>query len=668
MGSKHQTPAPPLPTLAILGSFTFPPIPGLSTSLPLSSERVIDEPSSISLVLAIPVRPLELQPTLIQQFTRSKLAQETILATTITRSKFLRRQLLLRRTAKLDLTSKPHRRQLTVERFRALRHHRQSALSAELEEYLLDVSDGRAQPPWGPAAGSTINAQASQYQECRSCLVVNLADATFGSASISTNSTLIDFFPFLQYVSDRTSFDNQLFSYVKTAYVQEKYQALFGCGNIDFQDPSDMYARFTTTVLCNAIVQNSIGPCGLSEDQSRPLCADTCAEFAQSEAYVTSDTDVCPNPSVDLLKLIRADFTNCALPGGSLDSATCISGIENESQNCGYGNSTVGLCSYCGSGGLNSTDTCCYNSNAEDRCKDVELPSLTATITFSRTAPSATSTSTGDGGDDESNDGSNEEDNGGGGGLSGGAIAGIVIGALAGVALLAVALFFCLRRRRRPSSAKGRGLGAAAGYRRRGADNSSSDEFGSSPGSSEHRAGVLRPPPAKPRRAGSLSSGSALGSSVPQSPTSAEGFSSPQGMASQQSEQLPFFKDYYSQDDIHPGDRVTVLWAYQPRATDEFSLERGDMLKVVGIWDDGWATGVMLTERAEEWEARRQAQRDSGVSNTSGRRDSSPVAEGEIKAFPLVCVCLPEHWRKTIEGDGSTESGSNGFNTHPPLS
>jgi len=134
-------------------------------------------------------------------------------------------------------------------------------------------------------------------------------------------------------------------------------------------------------------------------------------------------------------------------------------------------------------------------------------------------------------------------------------------------------------------------------------------------------------------------------------------------MASQQSEQLPFFKDYYSQDDIHPGDRVAVLWAYQPRAGDEFSLERGDMLKVVGIWDDGWATGVMVDERAEEWEARRQAQRDSGVSNTSGRpRDTSPPVSGEIKAFPLVCVCLPEHWRKTIEGDGSTETGSS---AHP---
>jgi hypothetical protein len=138
-------------------------------------------------------------------------------------------------------------------------------------------------------------------------------------------------------------------------------------------------------------------------------------------------------------------------------------------------------------------------------------------------------------------------------------------------------------------------------------------------------------------------------------------------LASQQSEQLPFFKDYYSQDEIHPGDKVAVLWAYQPRAADEFILERGDMLKVVGIWDDGWATGVLVEERAEEWELKR-GQRDSGVSNASGTlrtegnsarvRDQSPPVSGEIKAFPLVCVCLPEVWRKTIEGDGSEETGS----------
>ena len=121
------------------------------------------------------------------------------------------------------------------------------------------------------------------------------------------------------------------------------------------------------------------------------------------------------------------------------------------------------------------------------------------------------------------------------------------------------------------------------------------------------------------------------------SPGSGEEYSSPEGLASGQSEQMSHFKDYYSQDDIRPNETVAVLWAYQPRANDEWELERGDMLKVVGIWDDGWATGIKLRERAEEWEARRQGNRDSGVSNGSSRRPMStePVPDGEIKAFPV---------------------------------
>jgi len=171
-----------------------------------------------------------------------------------------------------------------------------------------------------------------------------------------------------------------------------------------------------------------------------------------------------------------------------------------------------------------------------------------------------------------------------------------------------------------------------------------------------------------PKRDGSLSSHSALGAvsnhTSPRSGSEPErNFSSPEGVASGQSEQLQFFKDYYSQDDIHPNDTVATLWAYSPRANDEFELERGDMLKVVGIWDDGWATGVKLSENAEEWEARKALQRDSGVSN--GSRQSRIENDSEIKAFPLVCVCLPQHWRKTIEGD-STDTGASGGDRRPP--
>ncbi|KAG6007525.1 hypothetical protein E4U21_005826 [Claviceps maximensis] len=552
-----------------------------------------------------------------------------------------------------------------------------------------------------------VSAQNNNDGHCIS-LQGSKACPAFQSASISRISGMIQTYPFLQFVSDTGSFDSQLSTYIRTTYVKDKYQNLLGCGSINFTDSSNMYARYTTTILCNTLVQKSIDLCSLTGDARRPLCADTCAEFAQSEAYITADKDLCSSPGPDLSKLIRADFATCSNPEDAL-TGKCIAGFNNEAENCGFGNSTVGLCSYCAAGGTNSTDTCCYNAKAEKRCDGVNLPNITATMTF--VSPTATLTSTPNPAAPRPN-GNNSSDN---HKLGGGAVAGIVIGSLIGIALLVGLLFFCVRTMRRrhgsqqgsifnqPSPARkgvmmsqarqsapegyevlpggrvarmaaleghsggspsqrngknngnGKGGGASSyvgGHRKGSEMHSSSDEYASSP----ERGGVLRPPPTS-RRQGSLSSGSLLASDGPQSPGSA-GYSSPLGMASQQSEQLPFFKDYYSQDDIHPSDKVAVLWAYQPRAADEFALERGDMIKVVGIWDDGWATGVMLNERAEEWEARRQPQRDSGVSNTSGAREDSPDTQGEMKAFPLVCVCLPEHWRKTIEGDGSTESVS----------
>ncbi|OWP06441.1 hypothetical protein B2J93_9214 [Marssonina coronariae] len=543
----------------------------------------------------------------------------------------------------------------------------------------------------------------------------------FTSASVSTDSTLVGLFPFLRSVTSTSTFDDQLSAHVSTSYVEQKYQTLLGCGNVNLTNTTNLYARFTTSVICNALIQNSITPCGLSADASRPVCANTCAEFAQSEAIVVANGELCSNPSANADSQIRADFTNCALPAQSLTGA-CIDGATNEPNNCGFGSSTVGLCQYCAAGAQNSSDTCCYNSKAEERCANLVLPTITGYMTFSTSAPTATATSS----SSPTASVTSIPSRGGSKGLSGGAIAGIVIGSIAGLVLLVGLIFlliFCIRRRRgsqsgsvfnQPSPARigqtqgmaynaagvnhnatpegyevlpggriarmsaleghsgdspprGGGLGgigpeaaeAAGAYDlgRKRNEQSSSDECSLT--SQSNGIGILRPPPTG-RRTGSLSSNSVLGLDDPQSPMSGSGggMSSPQGLASQQSEQLPFFKDYYSQDEIHPGDKVATLWAYQPRASDEFALERGDMLKVIGIWDDGWATGLMTDDRADEWDVKRNAQRDSGVSNTSGRRHESPAASGEIKAFPLVCVCLPDHWRRTIEGDGSTEAGS----------
>ncbi|CUS14348.1 unnamed protein product [Tuber aestivum] len=553
---------------------------------------------------------------------------------------------------------------------------------------------------------STLLVPLAAAQAAGSCIPLSTSRtcAAFNRSSISTSAALFGSFPFLQYVANIEQFDNQFEQYIKQDYAKHKFQELFGCSNLTLSNTTELYARYTRSVLCSRMIQDSRRLCSLSNQDSTPICADTCAEFAISEQIIISNEDTCGSSSANTLDFIRSDFTICALPSDSL-SGRCIQGEENESYNCGYNENLPGLCLYCASGSPNSTDTCCYNSNAQKRCADVDLPTATAlppifTTTLSPSASSSPGSGTGGSG----------RGSGGGSGLSAGAIAGITIGALVGVALVAFLVLFYRRRRhgapapaftqptrtyRSPSitfnpvasnvHAQGYEVLAggriarmsaleatniasesdpsspaviASGGRRVIGNSSSSSDFGLEDSPESHNQRKYSPqgrplhPPPRDRNA-SLSSTSILASENPTSPItdSDRGLASPQ-FPSPQSEQLPFFKDYYSSDDMHPGDKVAVLWAYAPRAPDEFELERGDMIKIVGIWDDGWATGVRLGERAEDFINRRHM-RDSGISASqmSQRRASSPPPRGEVKAFPLVCVCLPEHWHKTIESD-----------------
>ena len=346
----------------------------------------------------------------------------------------------------------------------------------------------------------------------------------------------------------------------------------------------------------------------------------------------------------------------------------------------------MGFCGYCGSNSPNSTDTCCENSNAASRCENISVPTTTATLP--PIFPSSTSSSTAA----ASSSGHS---------LSGGQIAGAVVGSVAGFAILvalALAALLCLRRRRRAESdtalnqpnpqRKGtpsmrsksqasfnyvpggrvtrmaalREMPSLASRRSRrffGGSNKFSDVSDSEGTSASPGAVSKQIPPVTGKRHGSLTSSSVLaGASNDTSPRSAKDqHSSPEGVSSGQSERLSSFQDYYSQDYVHPGDRVAVLWSYQARASDEFALDRGELLKVIGIWDDGWATGIRLPETAESYDFRHHAQRDSGVSNGS-HQVASPSPVGEIKAFPMVCVCLPQHWRKIIDGGCPGEEDS----------
>ncbi|KAF2279636.1 uncharacterized protein EI97DRAFT_182686 [Westerdykella ornata] len=506
----------------------------------------------------------------------------------------------------------------------------------------------------------------------------------FSDASVSTSAP----FPFLAFVSDVQSFDRGLREYISTGYARRQYQERMGCSNVKLSNTTELYARYTTSVLCNLIVQASVGPCNLTPEVSRALCAPDCGDYAISEQQITSSPELCGTPGTNALDIIRADYQDCSTPSRAL-TGTCVAASSNEPEECGYQSNLPALCAFCGQSSANSTDSCCVNAKVEERCKGVRLPWTSSMPPLSLPTGTVDPTATATPGAGA-----------GGRGLSGGAIAGIVVGSVVGALLiLAGVIFFCISLKRR----RGHGVsslnmpsptrkGPQMGYRDVSAppevlpgarvarmsalEGSESSEGHPSPGmlGAYHRgredqyASPASRGAGLPRRDGSLSGSSILGGSEehssPRTNTNSDrNFSSPEGVASGQSEQLQFFKDYYSQDDIHPNDAVAVLWAYQPRANDEFQLERGDMLKVVGIWDDGWATGVKLTETAEQWEARKQVQRDSGVSGQTLQAQTE--SDNEIKAFPLVCVCLPQHWRKTIEGDSTTEAAQG---SEPPPS
>ncbi|KAJ5951887.1 uncharacterized protein N7479_010300 [Penicillium vulpinum] len=502
----------------------------------------------------------------------------------------------------------------------------------------------------------------------------------WSSSSISTSASLYTNFPFLRNVSNVTDFDNSLKDYVRGSYISTKYDDLLGCQGLNSSAPSNYYAQYTLSVLCSSVVQSSISDCKLSTNDSLPICVDTCAFWARSEQETMANTDLCVKSDKDYTDLIYAELTICEKPSDAL-SGDCVKGAANEPENCGFATNTIGLCTFC----ANGTDSCCTKSNATSRCDGVAVP--TFTLPPLTPSPSATGHSSH--------------------GLSGGAIAGTVIGAVVGACILAALLaFLCIstRRRRRkqneaslnqpnpqrkggspsmqqppsptsynlipggrvtrmsalremPSSsspAYSRTSAAMYGGGAKYSDGSDSEGMGASPGAMSKRI-----PPVTGKRHGSLSSNSILaGLDSDSSPLSGptNQYSSPEAVTSGRSEQLSYFRDYYSQDEIHPGDKVAVLWAYSPRAGDEFELDRGEMLRVIGIWDDGWATGVRLPERAEDQDINYREQRDSGVSSGSRMHGaSSPMPSGEIKAFPLVCICLPQHWNKIIDGGQEDE-------------
>jgi hypothetical protein len=146
----------------------------------------------------------------------------------------------------------------------------------------------------------------------------------FGAASVSTNANLTGALyvdphvrlqvlannptsSFLSFVSNVQTFDDRLRWFIATSYTEQKYvfirssvghtslrghetnlrryRNILGCSSVNLSNTTDLYARYTTTVLCNAIVQASREPCRLSNANATPLCAGACVRKIPSYAY-----------------------------------------------------------------------------------------------------------------------------------------------------------------------------------------------------------------------------------------------------------------------------------------------------------------------------------------------------------------------------------------------
>lgn len=111
------------------------------------------------------------------------------------------------------------------------------------------------------------------YGQCPDRLIVRLCAYKLPASALALTHHRS---PFLANVTDITSFDTQLQQYIANSFPQQRYQELIGCSAYNASNTTNYYARYTTSVLCNSIVQNSIDACNLTGTAARPLCADTC--------------------------------------------------------------------------------------------------------------------------------------------------------------------------------------------------------------------------------------------------------------------------------------------------------------------------------------------------------------------------------------------------------
>lgn len=268
-----------------------------------------------------------------------------------------------------------------------------------------------------------------------------------------------------------------------------RYEEGFRSTAIGLGNPSRLYARFTTSVICNDIIQNSSKACGVAPQKAPPpLCADSCVcmemgilihpspiltfkpteqyQYAQSEQNIILDPEVGGTPRSDYHTLLESDYKSCAEHARS--ALTCLDAYDNESKgatsqqhggNCGFGSNIDELCRYCNSGSKASTASdasCCDRADAAARCKNVvifpptqpPLPFPTLKDAPEAPRPSGTGQPTPGGHNEDSSDNPGNKTAESPAHARKDAVAGIIIGCIAAALLVLFALFFLWRRKK----------------------------------------------------------------------------------------------------------------------------------------------------------------------------------------------------------------------------
>lgn len=424
-------------------------------------------------------------------------------------------------------------------------------------------------------------------------------------------------YPFLSGIENVTQFDSALQKYVDTEFPRLKFQQQFGCSS--FNKSASWYARFTTTILCASIVQLSQSSCSEAVTNSSTVCAETCAEYARSEAAIASSPTCGLTLDRRVLSEVRADYNLCSIPDMAY-ATSCVEGLANEPQRCGFGTNTEQLCALCRSGTVSTTNTCC-DAIDNTTCEGVPIRPIPSIIILdppnSKKGPR----------------------------LKQGAIIAIVICSflvLLGVMII-IAMFFWKRRRlaslrnrlatlntqappgpKKPaeivsSSRAGlipesRNIGATrtlSAYRE-----TLRDSVGTSTSPTTSSSGLQPYRPAdsdEEGKAGTSPSGPSRQSFY------AQGVAISRSEASLSSSRISrplSFIDQYSGQKIGVGSVVRCVRDYNPALPDELSCKQGDLIKVTRTYDDRWCRGVVLGP------------------------DDTHSAAG---AFPIVCVCAIDH-------------------------